>query len=119
MIFKTFNSDINKSISKIGVFNKSFWAMQQDLKHGYGIAFSILGGQSVTSKDKQAILDLNTALENGFSSGRAWARTMTDCSIAAQNQAKQCLSTNGNLKELANGLKVTAASARDSVKILI
>ena len=112
MIFKTFNSDIDKSISKIGMFNKSFWAMQQDLKHGNGIGFSIFGGQSITSKDKQSILDLNTALKNGVKPAKAWATTMTNCSIAAQNQARQCLRTNGNLTELANGLKTTTVSAK-------
>lgn len=112
MIFKTFNSDIDKSISKIGMFNKSFWAMQQDLKHGNGIGFSIFGGQSITSKDKQSILDLNTALKNGVKPAKAWATTMTNCSIAAQNQARQCLRTKGDLAELANGLDTTTVSAK-------
>lgn len=112
MIFKTFNSDIDKSISKIGMFNKSFWAMQQDLKHGNGIGFSIFGGQSITSKDKQSILDLNTALKNGVKPAKAWATTMTNCSIAAQNQARQCLRTKGDLAELASGLDTTTVSAK-------
>lgn len=111
-IFKTFNSDIDKSISKIGMFNKSFWAMQQDLKHGNGIGFSIFSGQGITSKDKQSILDFNTVLKSGVSPGRAWATTMSNCSIAAQDQARQCLRTKGNLTELANELKVTTVSAK-------
>lgn len=112
MIFKTFNSDIDKSTSKIGMFNKSFWAMRQDLKHGNGIGFSIFGGQGVTSKDKQSILDLSTALKNGMKPAKAWATTMKNCSEAAKNQARQCLKTKGDLTQLANGLKVTTKSAK-------
>ena len=111
-IFKTFNSDIDKSISKIGMLNKSFWAMQQDLKHGNGIGFSVFGGQGITPNDKQSILDLNTALKNGVHPAKAWATTMSNCSIAAQEQARQCLKTEGNLTELANGLEVTTASTK-------
>ena len=67
--------------------------MQQDLKSGNGIKFSIFGGQSVTDRDKQAILDLNTQLQNGVKPGKAWAATMSNCSIAAQEQERQCLKT--------------------------
>ena len=114
MIFKTFNSDIDKTTAKIGIFNKSLWAMQQDLKHGNGYAFSIFGGQSVTKKDKQAILDFNTALKNGVEPNKAWATTMTNCSIAAQNQTRQCLKAKGSLTQLANGLEITTFSAKAS-----
>ena len=110
MIFKTFNSNIDKSISKIGMFNKSFWAMQQDLKHGNGLVFSIFGGQNVTNKDKQAILNLNAQLKDGVKPGKAWATTMTNCSIAAQNQARQCLKAGGSLADLVDGQKAAEAS---------
>lgn len=111
-IFKTFDSNIDKSIAKIGMFNKSFWAMQQDLKHDKGLFFSIFGGQSVTDSDKQAILDLNAQLKNGIKPAKAWATTMTNCTIAAQNQARQCLKTKGDLVTLANGLDTMSASAK-------
>ncbi len=114
MIFKTFNSNIDKATNKIGIFNKSFWAMQQDLKHGYGLIFSIFGGQNVANHDKQAILDLNTQLQNGVKPAKAWARTMTNCSISAQTQTKECLKANGSLTDLANGLNLTTASAKAS-----
>lgn len=112
MIFKTFNSDIDKSISKIGMFNKSFWAMQQDLKHGNGLAFSIFGGQSVTDKDKQAILNFSSDLKKDIPIQTAWARNMSNCSIAAQNQTRECLKTKGSLTELANGLKTTSVASK-------
>lgn len=86
--------------------------MQQDLKHGHGITFSIFGGESVTNKDKQAILDLNTQLKSTTNDSKAWARTMTNCSIAAQKQARQCLETGGSLTELANGLKTTTVASK-------
>ena len=112
MLFKTFDSDIDNLMSKIGVFNKSFWAMKQDLKHGNGLAYSLFGGQNVTPKDKQAILDLNTHLKNGVNPGKAWASTMSNCSIAAQNQTRQCLDAEESLTKLANGLKITTVKAK-------
>ena len=112
MIFKTINTDIDKSIAKIGIFNKSLWAMQQDLKHGNGLIFSLFGGQSVTNKDRQAILDFNTQLQNGIQPAKAWATTMSNCSIAAQTQARECLKAKGNLVELANGFQIMTISAK-------
>ena len=112
MIFQTFNNDIDKSIAKIGLFNKSIWAMKQDFKHGNGLAFSIFGGQGVTAKDKQAILDFNTQLQNGVKPAKAWATTMANCSIAAQNQTRQCLKAKGSLTEHANGLETMTVGAK-------
>ena len=114
MIFQTFNNDIDKSIAKIGLFNKSIWAMKQDFKHGNRLAFSIFGGQSVTAKDRQAILDFNTQLQNGVKPAKAWATTMANCSIAAQNQTRQCLKAKGSLTELANGLETATIGAKAS-----
>lgn len=111
-IFKTFNSNIDKSTSKIGMFNKSFLAMSEDLKNGYGLGFSIFGGQGITSEDKQAILDYNDAVKSGLNPGMAWANTMSNCSNAAREQAQQCIEANGDLVELANGLEVTTLSAK-------
>ena len=33
------------------MFNKSFWAMKQDLSHGHGIKFSIFGGDKTVDSD--------------------------------------------------------------------
>ena len=112
MIFQTFNNDIDKSIAKIGIFNKSLWAIQQDFKHGNGLAFSIFGGQNATEKDRQAILNFNTQLQNGIQPAKAWATTMANCSIAAQNQARQCLKAKGSLTELVNGLNTTTVASK-------
>lgn len=86
--------------------------MKQDLKHGKRISFSIFGGQGITEKDKQSILDYNAALKRGVAPNRAWATTMSNCSIAAQEQARQCLRAKGDLAQLANELKVNSLSAQ-------
>lgn len=94
------------------MFNKSFWAMKQDLTHGHGIGYSLFGGQGFDKGDTQAVLDLNTALKNGVPPAKAWATTMSNASIAAQEQARQCIKSKGNLVELSNGLKATTTSAK-------
>ena len=94
------------------MFNKSFWAMKQDLEHGHGIGFSLFGGQGVASGDKQAILDFNSALEKDVKPAKAWATTMSNASISAQNLTRDTLRTKGNLKELANGLQTTSVQAK-------
>ena len=81
-IFKTFNLDIKNATTSLGMFNKSFWAMKQDLAHGHGIGFSIFGGQGTVSSDKQAILNLNEALKQGTPPAKAWATTMSNASIS-------------------------------------
>ena len=86
--------------------------MQQDLKHGQGLIFSLFSGQGVSDRDKQAILDFNTQLQNGIRPAKAWATIMTNCSIAAQTQARECLKTKGNLVELANGFDTMTFSAK-------
>lgn len=86
--------------------------MQQDLKHGNGLIFSLFGGQGVNNRDKQAILDFNTQLQNGIHPAKAWATTMSNCSIAAQTQARECLKAKGNLVELANGFDTMTLSAK-------
>lgn len=94
------------------MFNKSFWAMKQDLAHGHGIGFSLFGGQGVASGDKQAILDFNSALQKGVPPAKAWATTMSNASISAQNMTRDTLRAKGNLKELANGLQTTGVKAK-------
>lgn len=94
------------------MFNKSFWAMKQDLEHGHGIGFSLFGGQGVASGDKQAILDFNSALEKGVKPAKAWATTMSNASMSAQNMTRDALRAKGSLKDLANGLQTTSVQAK-------
>lgn len=94
------------------MFNKSFWAMKQDLAHGHGIGFSLFGGQGVAKGDKQAILDFNKAIESSISKKKAWAMTMSNASISAQNMTRDTLKAKGSLVDLANGLKATSFGAK-------
>lgn len=111
-IFRTFDSSIDNSISKIGAFNKSFWAMKQDLANGHGLGFSVFGGGGFAKGDAQKILDFNTAYQKGIAPAKAWATTMGNASIAAQNAARNCMKTKGSLTELANGLQSTTIKAK-------
>lgn len=106
-IFKTFDSSIDNSLSKIGMFNKSFWAMKQDLSHGHSISYSIFGGDSFAQGDAQKILDFNAAIKNGINPAKAWATTMNTASISAQNAARNCMRTEKSLVDLANEFKTT------------
>ena len=94
------------------MFNKSFWAMKQDLVHGHGVGFSLFGGQGVAKGDKQAILDYNNALNSGVKESKAWAMHMSKASISAQNMTRDTLRSGGSLKDLAKGLKTTSVSAK-------
>lgn len=86
--------------------------MKQDLSNGHGIRYSILGGRGYDKGDAQAILDFNTSLNNGVKPAKAWATTMSDASIAAQNACRNCLRTKSGLKELANGMKTTSTASK-------
>ena len=94
------------------MFNKSFWAMKQDLAHGQGIGYSLFGGQGFAKGDSQAILNYNTALKNGVAPAKAWATTMSNASVAAQNATRDTLKAKGSLTNLANGLQVTSVKAK-------
>ena len=94
------------------MFNKSFWAMKQDLSHGQGIGYSLFGGQGFNKGDSQAILNFNTALKNGVAPAKAWATNMSGASVAAQNAARDTLKAKGSLTDLASGLKVTSVGAK-------
>ena len=103
---------MDTTISKMGMFSKSFWAMKQDLAHGHGIGFSIFGGNGFAKGDKQAVLDFNTALKNGVKPAKAWATTMANASINAQNMTRSTLRAKGNLVELANGMNTFSLKAK-------
>lgn len=94
------------------MFNKSFSNMKRDLSSGQGIGMSIFGGNSVTKNDVQNIRDFDTAIKNGSTTAQAWQKHMTGCTVAAKQQAKQCLINKGSLSELANGLEQTSIKAK-------
>lgn len=86
--------------------------MKQDLAHGQGIGYSLFGGQGFAKGDSQAILNFNTALKNGVAPAKAWAKNMSNASIAAQNATRDTIKTKGSLTDLANGLKATSVGAK-------
>lgn len=94
------------------MFNKSFANMRRDLSSGQGIGVSIFSGNSVTKNDVQHIRDFDTAMKNGSTTAQAWRKHMTGCTVAAKQQAKQCLINKGSLTELANGLQQTTVKAK-------
>lgn len=86
--------------------------MRRDLSSGQGIGVSIFGGNSVTKNDVQHIRDFDTAMKNGSTTAQSWQKHMTGCTVAAKQQAKQCLINKGSLTELANGLQQTTVKAK-------
>ena len=105
MIFRTFDNDLTGLINKIGIFNKSFKTIGRDLSTGHGLLTSLFSGKNVTQKDIQSINAMNQAMKNGSTMAQAWYDNMRGYTVAAKEQAKQCLSNKGNLDELSNGLK--------------
>lgn len=86
--------------------------MRRDLSSGQGIGVSIFSGNSVTKNDVQHIRDFDIAMKNGSTTAQAWQKHMTGCTVAAKQQAKQCLINKGSLTELVNGLQQTTIKAK-------
>ena len=55
MIFRTFNSEFNEVISKIGIFNKSFKDISRDYVKGNSILTSLFSGNNVTQTDIESV----------------------------------------------------------------
>ena len=112
MIFKTFDNDLNGLINKIGIFNKSFNTIGRDLSTGQGIFTSLFSGNNVTKKDIQSISLMEQAMKNGATTAQAWQKYMTGCTVAAKQQAKQCLMNKESLSTLTTSLEKTTLSAK-------
>lgn len=111
-IFKTFNNDIDGLTSKIGLFNKSFHTMQRDLKAGNGVFTSIFGGKSITSNDIKSIQAMNNAMKGGATYAQAWQTHMKGATVAAKQQAAQCIKNKGSLTELTQGMKSATVASK-------
>ena len=86
--------------------------MRRDFKNGNGLFTSLFSGQSVTSKDIQAINAMNQAMQDGKTYAQAWTLHMKGCTVAAKQQAKQCLINKGNLSDLTAELNKNTISAK-------
>lgn len=112
MIFKTFNNDLDGLINKIRIFNKSFQTIGRDLSSGQGIFTSLFSGNSVTSKDIQAINAMEQAMKNGATTAQTWQAHITGCTVAAKQQIKQCLLNKESLTSLSANLDKTTIATK-------
>lgn len=86
--------------------------MRRDFKNGNGLFTSVFSGQGVTSKDIQSINAMNQAMQDGKTYAQAWTLHMKGCTVAAKQQAKQCLMTKGSLSELTNSMNNATLSVK-------
>ena len=112
MIFKTLDNDLAGVINKISIFNKSILNIRRDYKSGNGIVTSLFSGKNITNNDLQAINNFDQAMKNGSTVAQAWRQHMTNCTVAAKQQAKQCLINNESLSELTANLKSSTVAAK-------
>ena len=112
MIFKTFDSELDGVINKMGVFNKSFYNIKRDLSNGQGIFSSLFSGNNITSKDVTAINAMAQSMKNGSTVAQAWRANMRGCTVAAKEQVKQCLKNKGSLTELSASMNSMTISAK-------
>ncbi len=111
-IFKTFDTSSTSIKDKTGIFNKSYTNIGRDLSSGQGFGTALFSGSHVTKADIANIQAMDTAMKNGSTTAQAWRQHMTGCTVAAKQQAKQCLLNKGSLSELSAGLQSTTLGAK-------
>lgn len=112
MIFKMADSSSGGVGDRLTIFNKSITNMKRDYLSGNGLFTSLFSGKCVTSNDIKSISKMAEAIENNSTVAQAWQANMKNCTIAAKEQAKQCLLNHGNLSELAKGLEQSTVAAK-------
>ena len=55
---------------------------------------------------------MDQAMKNGATTAQAWQKYMTGCTVAAKQQAKQCLMNKESLSTLTTSLEKTTLSAK-------
>ena len=111
MIFRTFNNDSNGWLNKTGIFNKSFQAIREDFRLGYGPIVSLFSNGNA-SNDITAIENIARAMQTGSISAQELQAHLTNCTEATRNHAMECLHNNGNLLDLARNLRLSAMAAK-------
>lgn len=86
--------------------------MQKDLKTGNGVFTSIFGGKSITSNDIKSIQAMNNAMKGGATYAQAWQTHMKGATVAAKQQAAQCIKNKGSLTELTQGMKSATVASK-------
>lgn len=129
MIFKTITTDLNGSINKIGIFNRSFADLKNVISiNGIGGLFNSIS-PTITSKDLSNIKEYNRLVSvEGVSSQTAWYRTMLSSSKAAQSlfdDEKNLIKTNNGLvlsektmTQATNTMTLSAKAATVATKAL-
>lgn len=111
MIFRTFNNASNGWLNKAGIFNKSFQAIREDLRLGYGPIMSLFNNGNAAN-DITAIENIARAMQTGSISAQELQAHLTNCTEATRNHAMECLRNNGNLIDLARNLRLSAVAAK-------
>lgn len=106
-IFKTFDTSSTNIKDKTGIFNKSYTNIGRNLSFGQGLGTALFSGSHVTKADIANIQAMDVAMKNGSTTAQAWRKHMKGCTVAAKQQAKQCLLNKGSLSELTAGLQLT------------
>jgi hypothetical protein len=119
-IFRTIETDAKGLSNQLGILGKSFKTIKTDLSQGFGIGFSLFGGngKGISQSDISAINAYYRELDNCVSKQTAWNRTMLNTSKAAQsmvinaNGARISTEQLGQAQELTTWqtIKLTAAS---------
>lgn len=86
--------------------------MQRDLRAGNGVFTSIFGGKSITSNDIKSIQAMNNAMKGGATYAQAWQTHMKGATVAAKQQAAQCIKNKGSLTELTRGMKSATVASK-------
>ena len=86
--------------------------MQRDLKAGNGVFTSIFGGKSITSNDIKSIQAMNNAMKGGATYAQAWQTHMKGATVAAKQQAAQCIKNKGSLTELTQEMKSATVASK-------
>lgn len=113
-IFRTFENTTQNAdnlFNRTGLFNKTFENTGRDIK-AQGVLTGLFSGQNVTNTDIKNIKAMDAAMKNGATTAQAWQDNMTGCTVAAKQQAKQCLMSKGSLVDLASSMKSTTIAAK-------
>src|SRR5574344_552803 len=117
-IFKTIETNLDGTINKFGIFNKSIASIQRDLASGQSKSYALFGGATVTQNDVKQITQYTQMIKSGIPTGQAWQSTMQGCSVAAKQHVLACKNDTVALEELTVAEKSnTIASKAGSVAL--
>ena len=101
------NKDIAGAQKQLGLLEKSFTNIKRDMASGQGL-FTSLFSKSITKADVGYITNFMNQIKSGVPTGKAWANTMANASVAGKKMAvsvKQGAVELGSLKTASIGGK--------------